>query len=374
LLPAAGIVLASALVVACVVGPAAGLAADRRASAALADGRRALAGAVFGLFDGAAELLAFGRYRLRRNEIARLDASLAATARRSAFGAGVASAIATAALGIAAVGSIWFAWADRLNPVLAAVLALLALALAETVDGLAPALGHLDPLHAAYGRVTALSAAPPFTSGVVSGVDGGIVLDHVTVRWPGARSPALREVSLRVAPGATVAVCGPSGAGKSTLLALLLGFLPPEHGTAIVPARVAWCPADPHLVATTVRENLRLGDPAASDDRLRAALRAVALDDWRLDTVVCATTASGGEAKRIALARALLCDADLVLLDEPTAHLDHDTARRVLAGCREWLAGKTVVHVTHRPDDVADVSIAVDVLAGRVSVLSSVDA
>src|SRR6202035_1480155 len=103
---------------------------------------------------------------------------------------------------------------------------------------------------------------------------------QATVSWPDATTPALRDVTLHIPTGAEVAVLGPSGAGKSTLLALLLGFLTPATGTAVVPATVAWCPADPYLAATTVRENLRLGNATATDEALRAALRTVALDDW----------------------------------------------------------------------------------------------
>jgi ATP-binding cassette subfamily C protein CydCD len=173
-------------------------------------------------------------------------------------------------------------------------------------------------------------------------------LRHVDVRWPGAAAPTLRDLNLDIAPGTHLAVTGPSGAGKSTLLALLCGLLPAERGTVRLP-RTAWCPQEPHLAATSLRENLRIGDPTATDEQLRAALRAAALETWthRLDDDP--TTASGGEAQRMAIARALLADADLLLLDEPTAHLDVATADTILANLR----GRTVVHVTHRPAEAA---------------------
>ncbi|HYS38164.1 MAG TPA: ATP-binding cassette domain-containing protein, partial [Pseudonocardiaceae bacterium] len=135
---------------------------------------------------------------------------------------------------------------------------------------------------------------------------------------------------------------------------------------------------DPHLAATTVRENLRLGDPTATDDTLRAALRTVALDDWtdRLDTRIGpnGAGASGGEARRLALARALLRapHADLVLLDEPTAHLDEPTAARVLANLRRALAGRTVVLVTHRPLEARDATMVLSIDNGQVNVLTPV--
>jgi ATP-binding cassette subfamily C protein CydCD len=180
----------------------------------------------------------------------------------------------------------------------------------------------------------------------------------VDIRWPGADAPTVRNVDLDVPPGAHVAVVGPSGAGKSTLVSFLAGLLPAERGTATVPT-TAWVPQEPHLVATTLRENLRIADPHATDDRLRDVLRQAALPDWadRLDDDP--TTASGGEAQRIAIARALLADAELLLLDEPTAHFDAPTAARVLAN----LKGRTVVHVTHRPEEAAAADAVVELVS-----------
>lgn len=368
LLPAAGLALCVGLLIAGAAGPLFGLLAERHATTVLATGRRAVNAAVLTLFDAAADLIATGAHRVRRQELTALDAALAATARRQAWGAGLATGVATAALGGAALVSTWLA-AGHVNPVLAAVLALVPLALAETVDGLAPALRQLDPLRTAYARVTELDAipAPP-----MSIVDGEVNLADISVTWPGTTTPTLREVRLRVPKGTELAVMGPSGAGKSTLLALLLGFLPPSTGTVTAPTAVAWSPPEPYLSATTVRENLRLGDPTAGDDTLRAALRLVALDDWtdRLDTTLGpgGSGASGGEAQRLSLARAVLRakHADLVLLDEPTAHLDEATAARVLANLRTAFAGKTIIHVTHRPADAEAASMMARITAGRL--------
>ncbi|WP_337960506.1 ATP-binding cassette domain-containing protein [Kutzneria chonburiensis] len=171
-----------------------------------------------------------------------------------------------------------------------------------------------------------------------------------------------------------MAVVGPSGAGKSTLMALLLGFLDADRGVAEVPGVVSWCPQEPQLVSTTVRENLRLGDPEADDERLREALRDAQLGAWteRLDVVVGTGGAavSGGEAQRLAMARALLRadHASLVLLDEPTAHLDEPTAAALRQRLRERLAGRTVVHVTHRLDEAAEADLLIEVRDGNVRV------
>jgi ATP-binding cassette subfamily C protein CydCD len=125
-------------------------------------------------------------------------------------------------------------------------------------------------------------------------------------------------------------------------------------------------------VSTTVRENLRLGDPEASDERLREALRDAQLESWtdRLDVVVGTGGAavSGGEGQRLAMARALLRadHAGLVLLDEPTAHLDEPTAHALLARLRSRLAGRTVVHVTHRLDEAAEADLLIEVSDGTI--------
>ncbi|WP_344957504.1 ATP-binding cassette domain-containing protein [Saccharothrix longispora] len=119
-------------------------------------------------------------------------------------------------------------------------------------------------------------------------------------------------------------------------------------------------------MTTTVRENLRLGDPHADDDRLRWALGVAGLGGLDLDTAIGPTLLSGGEAQRVALARALLHDADLVLLDEPTAHLDEPTARALLDRLDDVLRDRTVVHITHRPAEAERADLVLDVDAGRV--------
>ena len=197
-----------------------------------------------------------------------------------------------------------------------------------------------------------------------------IMLNEACVAYPGRDGLALDGVSLVIAPGERITVTGPSGAGKSTLLALLLRFTEPTAGTieaAGVPlaeldlaawrAQIAWVPQRPHLFAGTVAANIALGQPGAS----RAAIgRAAALAGAAgfiealpagLDTELGdrAGRLSAGERQRIALARAFLRDAPLLLLDEPTAHLDAITAAEILATIETLMAHRTVVLVSHGP-------------------------
>ncbi|MBA8827534.1 ATP-binding cassette subfamily C protein CydCD [Saccharopolyspora lacisalsi] len=378
-LPSAGLLLAVTLLAAATLGPAVAVAVERRATAAVAEGRRDVAAGVLGLLDASAELIAFGAARSRRSELATTDAELASRARRAAAGAGAATAVVTIATGVAVLGGTWLGalavTEGRLAPELAPLLALVPLAAAEAVAEFPSAAQQWRSLRGAQARLTPLLTAEGSTERATAEPCGGEVeLDGVDARWPGSAEPALRGASVRVPEAAHVAVVGPSGGGKSTLLAVLLGFLRPENGTATAPRDVTWCPQEPQLVSTTVRENLRIAAPTADDERFREALRLAGLAEWRdrLGTQVGTggTTLSGGEAQRLALARSLLvAEAGLVLLDEPTAHLDVETSEALLPRLSEALAGKTVVHVTHRWSEAEHADLVLRVENGEVGVV-----
>ncbi|MFE6868557.1 thiol reductant ABC exporter subunit CydD [Kitasatospora sp. NPDC057692] len=194
-------------------------------------------------------------------------------------------------------------------------------------------------------------------------------LDGVTVHHPDRAAPALDAVSLTVHPGEHLALVGPSGAGKSTLLALFLGFTAPGAGRVLVDetdlaaldpdawlARIAWVPQRPHLFAASVADNIRLGRPDATDAEVRAAARAACADGFaeRLpqgyDTLLGEHGAglSAGQRQRIALARAFLKDAPVLLLDEPTAHLDPESEAAVTRATADLVRGRTAIVVAHR--------------------------
>ncbi|MFD4322228.1 ABC transporter ATP-binding protein/permease [Streptomyces sp. NPDC058548] len=206
------------------------------------------------------------------------------------------------------------------------------------------------PLRAAHG------ASPP-----------GVRLEAVTVRYPGRAAPALDHVNVRLAPGRFLAVTGPSGAGKSTLLAVTAGLYAPPEGRALhlldggaVPAdpgRVSWVGQPAHLLPGTLRENLLLARPTASDEDLLGAAASLGLEDLLtalpqgLDTSLGerGTGLSSGQSQQLALVRALLRDAPLVCLDEPTAHLDPEAEQRVLGALRKLARDRTVLLATHSP-------------------------
>ncbi|HET6288728.1 MAG TPA: thiol reductant ABC exporter subunit CydD [Amycolatopsis sp.] len=376
-LPAAGLALAVAVLVSA-LAPLLALWAERRATSALAAGRRSVSAQVLSLFEAAAELVAYGADKERRRRIAATDAALTAEARRQAFGAGAADALIVLATGAATVVSTGFVVsavaAGALDPVFAPVVALVPLALAEVFSLLPPAAQHWDTLRQARLRLAACNEGVLHRKIRNEGAfhsTGGVRIRNADLGWPGTERPVLTGVDLDIAPGTHVAVIGPSGAGKSTLVAALLGFLEPSKGEVAAPEHVAWAPQEPMLVSTTVAENLRLARPAASEADLRKALYQAVLEDVELTTMLDSAGAglSGGQAQRVALARAVLgaARADLVLLDEPTAHLDEPTARTVRERLGEAFAGKTVVHVTHNAAEAGDADVILEVREGRVT-------
>ncbi|SDN29003.1 thiol reductant ABC exporter subunit CydD [Allokutzneria albata] len=366
ILPEAGLVALIALGLAAVLAPVTALAVERHASIALANGRREVSAKVLVLLEASADLISFGAHRDRRADLAEVDAGLAARSRRQALGVGAANAVIVLATGLTALAGIALGAAAKIDPLLVPVLALIPLATAEALALLPPAFQQFRALRVRH--VHADTSAVPVKR--VHKTSDGVRLHGVDVGWGG--DEVLRDIDIEVKRGSYTFVVGESGSGKSTLLALLLGFLEPTAGRAELPERVAWCPQDAQLVSTTLRQNLLPAKPQADDEELKAALQNAGMSDWteRLDVLLGAGGAavSGGEAQRIALARMLLAadDADLVLLDEPTSHLDERTADEVLERLRTTLEGRTVVHVTHRLDDIRQGDTLIEVTAGRV--------
>ncbi len=195
-----------------------------------------------------------------------------------------------------------------------------------------------------------------------------VVFDHVGLVWDEARGPVLEDVSFRVAPGETLVVAGPSGAGKSSLIEILLGFVRPTSGRVtlngadiadLVPEALsrltAWIGQRPVLFAGTIRDNIRFARPDASENEVDEAARFARVESFAanlplgLDTIIGEDGfgLSGGQAQRIAIARAVLKNAPLLLLDEPTAHLDPATEGEVLDSLRRLTLGRTVILVSH---------------------------
>ena len=237
-------------------------------------------------------------------------------------------------------------------------------------DGVAAAEQLLDILDEEVSDHSATAANPGRLDGAT------LVLDDVTVTFPGRSLPAVADLTLRAEPATITALAGESGAGKSTALRVALGFVTTERGgarlirdgsfdQAALPQRAwldqfAWLPQEPIMLAGTVADNIRLGRPEADDAEIAAAAAAAGLTEpgfleQRLSDGGAGVSA--GQRRRIGLARILVRDAPVVLLDEPSAALDEDTEALVVAAVRRLrAAGRTVVVVAHRPAllEVAD--------------------
>ncbi len=215
---------------------------------------------------------------------------------------------------------------------------------------------------AAVAVAEAVAALPPPPDPAPAS-DGavGLVLDDVRVRYPGAAAPVLDGFSLHVRPGEWVGLSGPSGAGKTTILRVLLGFLDAESGRVLRPARVAWVGQNTHLFHGTIADNVRLGRPGATDAEVATALEraglagVVAALPHGADTLLGegGLGLSGGQAQRLAVARAWLADAPVLLLDEPTASLDPATAARLLDSLADLAGGRAVLMASHDPAALA---------------------
>jgi ABC-type transport system involved in cytochrome bd biosynthesis fused ATPase/permease subunit len=207
-----------------------------------------------------------------------------------------------------------------------------------------------------------------------------IELESVTVEFPGRDGPALAGLSLRVEHGRRVALVGPSGSGKSTALHAVLGLVPLSSGRILAGSvdlatvdadawrrRVSWVPQRPHLFSGTVADNLRLGNPDAPQHALAAAIGIAGLHEVLdrleagLDTPVGegGATLSSGERHRLAIARAVLHDGDIVLLDEVGSHLDPAARLGLRESLEPWLAGRTVIVAAHHPDVVSGLDAVV---------------
>ncbi|WP_340559592.1 thiol reductant ABC exporter subunit CydD [Streptomyces sp. GSL17-111] len=395
LLPEAGAALAVGLLLAGVGVPWLTSVVARRAGRRLAPARGVLSARTVELLTGVGELTVAGALPSRVAAARHADAELTAIAARGSAATALAGAatalvtgvtvVAAAAFGVAAVQT------GRLEGVWLAVVVLTPLAAFEAVLGLPSAAQYRQRVRRSAERLHEVMDTPepvrePRTPLPEPESVFPLQLRDVTVRHPGQARPALAGVDLTLTPGRRVAVVGRSGSGKTTLAHTLLRFLDPESGTYLyggadaasydsdtVRRGVGLCAQDAHLFDSTLRENLRLARPGATDADLRRALAQARLLDWvealpqGLDTPVGEHGArlSGGQRQRLALARALLAGFPVLVLDEPAEHLDLETADALTADLLTATEGRTTLLITHRLAGLAAVDEVVVLEGGR---------
>ncbi|MFF9427330.1 thiol reductant ABC exporter subunit CydD [Streptomyces sp. NPDC014746] len=409
LLPEAGAVLAAGLLVAGIAVPAAGGALARRAERRLAPARGTLATAVADLLRGCAELTVAGALRGRTERVRDADRTLTSIASRqaaaTALGAGLSAVVCGLTVVAAAFVGVQGVRDGRLDGVALAVVVLTPLAAFEAVTGLPLAVQYRQRVRRSAERVFEVLDAPvpvrePQTPAAPPASPFPLELAGLSARHAGQERLALDGFSLGLEAGRRVAVVGASGSGKTTLAQVLLRFLDVEHGTYVLGGVPAWeldgdavrrfvglCAQDAHLFDSSVRENLRLAKVGADDEELREALRRARLLDWvdglpaGLDTLVGehGSRLSGGQRQRLALARALLADFPVLVLDEPAEHLDLATGDALTDDLLRATEGRTTVLITHRlhgldaVDEVVVLAEGRTVQRGPYAELASVD-
>ncbi len=394
-LPAAGLVLAAGLLAGGVVVPIVAATAGRRSGARQAGARAELTVELIELLRGAPELVVLGADRAALARVEALDGELTSLARSEALATGLVEGLAIAVAGLTVTGvlavCIAASAAGVLDRVLVATLALLAMASFEAVAPLPTAALRLQATLDSGRRLLALAGRQPAVTDPAQAAPlpagSGVCLEDVGFAYDGGESWDLSGLDLRIAPGRRVALVGRSGAGKSTIAALLVRFLDPGEGRLTlgeadlralrqrdVRSRVTLDSQDAYLFSTTIRENVRLARPEASDAEIQEALERARIGAWvsslpdGLDTFVGeeGESVSGGERRRIALARTFLAGAPVIVLDEPTGHLDPETAGALIGDALRAADERSVLLITHRPEGLDSVDEVITLQRGRV--------
>jgi len=395
--PLLGVVLLVFLGLAGVVLPLLSRRLSSEASAELVARRGVVSALAVDQVEGLADLAALDQADDHRSRLLAEGAGLDRLAERLATIRGLGAALAVVLTSLCAVVVLGLAVplvvGGRIDAVFLALLPLAAIAAFEAVQPLPLSLQLLGSSEAAAGRLFDLVDAPPAVadpaspSPLRSGTPPSLELRGLTFAYePGGRN-VLDAIDLTVAAGTCVAIVGPSGSGKSTLVNLLLRFYESSRGEICVDGRdVRELRADDvrrllgvvsqrvDLFDSTIRDNLALADPDVSDDAMEAACRVAQLHDVvaalpdGYDTRIGADghRLSGGERRRLAIARAIIKNAPVLILDEATADLDAVTEERLVTSLRPFVAGRTMLVISHRPALVNIADMVVELRGGRL--------
>ncbi|GAA3133635.1 ATP-binding cassette subfamily C protein CydC [Kribbella aluminosa] len=373
LLPSAGAAVALAVLVVCTVVPWLTARVAEHAERSIAGARGDVAATTTETLLTAADVLAYNAVDTVLDDFTRRDARLAAAERRSAWSTGLGSALLVLCVGGASIAALVLGSTANITGAVFAVLVLTPLALADVLGGIPAAAQLAIRVRASLARVQELVDTPEPVSDPTDPLPlpPGRDLQVNLLRVGYDATDVLDGLTLDMPAGSRVVITGPSGSGKSTLAAVLLRFLEPRGGQVLldgvdlsslegdqVRTVVGLLTQESHIFDTSIRENLLLAKPGVSDLQLWKALYRARLGVFvenlpdGLDTMVGEHGArlSGGERQRLAFARLLLADRDVLVLDEPTEHLEEETGRALLNDLFAAAGDRTVVLLTHRPE------------------------
>lgn len=345
--------------------------------------------------QGLSELLVYGAAEQQAQRLRAISRELVAEQDRMSQISGITQAATGLTANLALWGMLWLGIPlvqdGSLAPPHLAMLALFSLATFEAVAPLPLAFQQLESTLTAARRLFALvDAAPavPEPSGPSPSVsDAGLKIESLRFQYPQADRPALDGVDLDLPAGKRVAIVGATGSGKTTLFNLLLRFWAPDSGRILLGGepleafhgeqirdQIALVSQHTHLFDASIRENLLIAAPEAPQERLEQACRTAQIHDFISELpdgydTWCGETGvrlSGGQGRRIAIARALLRDAPILLLDEPTEGLDAMTERALMDAVQQLMQGRTVLLITHRPVALAQMDEILVLDHGRV--------
>jgi thiol reductant ABC exporter CydC subunit len=395
-LPSAGLLLTVALFVGMFLVPWWTGVLDRRRDARLAAARGELSACVVDLLDGAADLVAYGAMEDQLAHVSAVDSEITRISTVTAHTAGIESGLMTLLGGLTVWGVLVLAvpsvHSGRVPGPLLAVLALVPLALFELISGLPPAARSMTRVRRSIARVSEVfNTPPPLTDPAnprsLDASTPSIRIRGLRARYGSREEWALDGIDLDLPVGGRVGVVGASGAGKSTLAAVLTRFLPYESGSVTfdgielsdlageeVRKVVGLAAQDSHVFNTSIRENLMLAKRDATDNEIRSALDRAHLLEWvgelpeglGTDVGEYGARTSGGERQRICLARALLPQFPVLILDEPAEHLDNATARALTADVLDGTRSQSILLISHRLTGMEDLDEILVIDTGRV--------
>jgi len=383
ILPVNGVLITVLGVVALVVVPVIVRIIASRTDNRLAPARAQVVDAVVEIADNNEQILVTGAGPGALAALKKRDAEVNIVMNRQAWSMGLGNGLGTLLQGSAVVGALVIGIqavnSGQLNPVMIAVLALLPLALFEILGTLPAAAVSWKNMSVVAHQLEELGDMQAFDQQTLNQIDG-VEVRNLNVQWPNSHSIALEDITFSVAAGSHVAIVGPSGSGKSTLAYSLMGYLPFSGQIEITESKTLLAQQS-YVFDTSIRNNIQIGGGEMSDAQLISVIERANLLDWYaaqpqgLDTELGSfgNRMSGGERHRLAFARLIAASSDLVILDEPTEHLDFQTAEEIEKDLWSSTSGVTTIMITHRLTAAQMCDQIIELDAGRIVAMGSHD-